>query len=327
MIVVRFGVEDVAATRFAISPLWETVASRWAVNSPERHVVHLSWTKKARALQCRGDLARHAAVLDGVIRPRAWMPDFITPLPFGPLVRVEDELERVRATPSDVVRADLAATTPRMPLSPVGQALADDPERMLPRFVDALAAWWREAVAPDWARMRTLLEADISYRARTLADHGPAALFESLHPSLTWRDRELVQESRLDQVIELDGSGLPLMPSVFLDRAPVGVVRPDSRAGLVYPARAVGTLWERPRRRTRAPLARLLGASRARLLTLLVTPHTTSQLARRSGLAPGGVSAHLAVLVDAGLVTRSRQGREVVYLANEAGRSLLDASG
>lgn len=326
MIVIPFTADDVAATRFVISPLWETVSSRWAVRSPERHALHLPWTKRARLLDRRRDLAPHVRALDAVIRPGAWMPDFISPQPGSPLARIEDELEAVRGTSYGVVRAHLAATTTKLPLTADGQALHDDPATHLPRLVDALACWWREAVAPDWARMQALLEADIGYRARTLADRGPGALFESLHPNLHWREERLEQDYPNDLRLDLGGGGLPLMPSVFLDGPPVTNISAGSPVWMIYSARAVGTLWERPGQREPGSLGRLLGPSRARLLAMLDAPHTTTRLATRSGLTPGGVSSHLAVLVDAGLATRNRQGREVVYLLTDAGRVLLGAA-
>ncbi|MEU7073707.1 metalloregulator ArsR/SmtB family transcription factor [Streptomyces narbonensis] len=50
---------------------------------------------------------------------------------------------------------------------------------------------------------------------------------------------------------------------------------------------------------------------------------TTTGLARQTGLSPGAVSQHLAVLRDAGLVTGHRYGREVYYRAGELGLAPL----
>jgi hypothetical protein len=41
MIRIELGVEDLANTRFAISPLSETVFSLWALTDPSRHTLHL----------------------------------------------------------------------------------------------------------------------------------------------------------------------------------------------------------------------------------------------------------------------------------------------
>ncbi|WP_457029774.1 ArsR/SmtB family transcription factor [Kitasatospora sp. P5_F3] len=57
----------------------------------------------------------------------------------------------------------------------------------------------------------------------------------------------------------------------------------------------------------------LLGAPKARLLTLLHEPPATTELARRLGVTPGAVSQHLAVLHATRLATRARHGRLVLY--------------
>ena len=65
---------------------------------------------------------------------------------------------------------------------------------------------------------------------------------------------------------------------------------------------------------------------RAALLHLLDTATTTTDLARLTGMSAGNVSQHLAALHAAGLVSRSRQGRHVLYRDTDAARVLLRAS-
>jgi hypothetical protein len=61
MITYRLGVDDLAATRFAISPLQETVCSLWAVAEPGRAAIHLPWLRAIRpALEAPAGLrSRH----------------------------------------------------------------------------------------------------------------------------------------------------------------------------------------------------------------------------------------------------------------------------
>ena len=70
--------------------------------------------------------------------------------------------------------------------------------------------------------------------------------------------------------------------------------------------------------------AQLLGTVRARLLSALRSPATTTSLARALGVTPGAVSQHLSVLYRGGLVERTRSGRAVLYQATDLGRALLD---
>ena len=58
------------------------------------------------------------------------------------------------------------------------------------------------------------------------------------------------------------------------------------------------------------------------ILRELDRPAATLTLARRLGVSPGGVSAHLSVLHHAGLVTRRRDGRDVVYSRTISGDTL-----
>ena len=74
-----------------------------------------------------------------------------------------------------------------------------------------------------------------------------------------------------------------------------------------------------------AAVESLLGAPRARLLSALRSPATTSALAGRFGVTPSAVSQHLAVLYRGGLVDRQRSGRTVLYQASELGLALLGA--
>lgn len=67
----------------------------------------------------------------------------------------------------------------------------------------------------------------------------------------------------------------------------------------------------------------LLGASCARVLVAVKTQSTTLELARRFGLAAGGVSVQLSKLKKAGMVDTRRAGREVYYRLSSRGRALL----
>ncbi|WP_225918528.1 ArsR/SmtB family transcription factor [Actinocatenispora comari] len=70
-------------------------------------------------------------------------------------------------------------------------------------------------------------------------------------------------------------------------------------------------------------MARLLGPGRARVLAEVRTPATSSQLAVALDLSLGTVSAHLATLRQAGVVTRQRTGRSVYYERTPLGDELV----
>jgi DNA-binding transcriptional ArsR family regulator len=117
------------------------------------------------------------------------------------------------------------------------------------------------------------------------------------------------------------GRGLVLLPTLFA-RGAQPLIDPARPPTLVYPARGRATLSEQPPPPTDDALTRLLGRPRARLLLLLAEPASTTELSHRLGVTPGAVSQHLAVLYDAGLLSRTRSGRVVRYARTGLGNDL-----
>src|SRR5205085_8835961 len=103
-----------------------------------------------------------------------------------------------------------------------------------------------------------------------------------------------------------------LMPSAYHGPGIAAVVDEAWLPTLVYPARGVGELWRTPPPPPRA-LERLLGRTRARVLTSPEQPLSTTALAASLELSPAGASRHLLALRDAGLLTGERHGHEVRY--------------
>jgi DNA-binding transcriptional ArsR family regulator len=73
-------------------------------------------------------------------------------------------------------------------------------------------------------------------------------------------------------------------------------------------------------------LTHLLGPTRAIVLTALDRPRSTSQLVALTGYGLGTVGGHLAVLRNAGLVSRRRAGRSVLYSRTPLGNHLNAAA-
>ena len=237
------------------------------------------------------------------------------------MASIEEELERLRATPAELVSRDIAVIfRGRRPPASV-QAVLADPRRGLDRMASVLEAWWTRALEPHWPRIRSLLDADLAHRARRLTEGGPAALFSDLHPGVTWREDRLELGISFHARMPLDGQGLLIVPSVFYWHAVAPIVAPPWQPTLFYPARGLELLWE-PGAPAPDALAGVIGRSRADLLTALDAPRSTTGLARRLGLSAGAVSQHLAALRAAGLATATRRGREVLYLRTELAEQL-----
>jgi hypothetical protein len=125
--------------------------------------------------------------------------------------------------------------------------------------------------------VRDVLDADITYRARRLADAGVAATLNELDPPVSWRDDALRFAYSDTWELDLSGGELVLIPSVFA--WPHSAVSFDLPA-VIYPARGIGDIWQ-PGSPSGDDLARLIGRARAALLTALAKPASTTGLAAR----------------------------------------------
>lgn len=318
-----FTAHDLARTRFATSPLQEVVASIRVLKEPANHIVHQPWVSEMRPLLRESGLD-FMPLADLVPIPSWYIPDFLTPPSVTPMPDFAEQLTTLRKTPPEQVRADLDHLVDAR--SPWVESLRDDPAGGLARLADVIAAYWELAIAPYWPRISALQQGDVHYRARRIADGGAARLFQDLASIVRWRDDTLyVAHPRYSGSIALEGKGLLLIPSVFVWPSVFSSTIPPWQPTLTYPARGVGALWERRNPPTIGALAAVLGRSRALLLTELVAPASTTELAHRTRLAPGSVSEHLTALRTAGLVTACRSGRFVLYARTPAAEALVMA--
>ncbi|WP_347681473.1 DUF5937 family protein [Plantactinospora sp. B24E8] len=141
----------------------------------------------------------------------------------------------LRATPPEVLRADLDRYDAAPP--PAVRALRADPVAGLRRLADEITAYWEIALAPDWARIRLLLEAEVQHRARRLATDGADGLLNDLHQRVRWEGETLSIAQRHCTTADVpDGSGLVLVPSVFVWPSVLSVAQ-GTPPQLAYPAR------------------------------------------------------------------------------------------
>ncbi|HEY0718666.1 MAG TPA: DUF5937 family protein [Streptosporangiaceae bacterium] len=321
-----FGRDDPARVRFAASPLWETMGALRVLLEPHRHGYHLPWLDAVRPEVDRLELWPLL-----VLSPRrGWTPDFLSPTPTGPATDIDDQLAQVRATPGPRVAWEVKHSLTNRCGEPVPEAawrLLDDPAATRARLAGLLEQCWRLLIAPHWARLQALLQADVLYRTQLLADYGLERVLADLDSRVHWTGRAIVIKVPLTQRYRLAGAGLLLMPSVFVWPDVAAVVDPPARPTLVYAARGIAEWWQPAPTRHSETLAGLLGRTRAALLESLAEPASTATLARRHGVAPSTVSEHLAVLYQAGLVTRRRYRHMVVYQQAPLGTELAQPGG
>lgn len=313
---IRFTAASVAKVRFAVSPLGETVLALRILFGTGGHAVHLPWVRQARPLLAgESELPLLRALIAGPL------PSFLFPAPAERLPSIATELDVVRATQDDFFRQEYGAVL-GMPADD-----APEPATVLPRLAEALHRCHELLIAPQWGRMRAVLEADIGRRALTLVEGGVQALFAELHRDIAWDDGQLVVHGRRTPhsvfTVDTGGHGLVLQPSVFnwpdvgVDKAPVAA------ASIRYPAMGVGVLRESPRPALTG-LIPVLGHTRTLILAALAEPLTTAALAVRLNITPSAVSQHLGALRGAGLVSTQRKGRTALHLRTERATHLMD---
>lgn len=316
------GAPDLVRSRFAVSPLMELDNLLRKLSGHDRERLPREWSARLRPAFRR---LRAETPLDAVfaLHTRHYGAGFVAPPPRSLAQTIEDDLAQVRATPLEVARREIDKCLDLKPCTDERVlAVLRDP-RVADLIADILEQAWYELLAADWLQLRAILERDVVHRAGLLSRVGWAAAIDGLDKRLRWRDGAIeIAWKHYDVTIEVGGTGLLLVPSVFIwPHVAVHTELPWPRT-LIYPARGIAALWEPAETTVPGALAALVGRSRATLLMAVAEPASTTQLARSLGLAPGAVGDHLAVLRNAGLVVSARSGRSVLYRRTPLGDAL-----
>ncbi|MFI9602797.1 winged helix-turn-helix domain-containing protein [Streptomyces sp. NPDC052043] len=317
----QVNADTLAGSRFLLSPLAETFASLKLLHAGAGgHPGEQAWLR-AHLPAYRRLLADDpvTALLVRAGLGRDWIADFLTPTPHDE-ESFEEGVERVRAAGPAEARAHLRTSL----AGPLPAVLERDD---LPERAARLLEWvWADAVRPTWDRRRRVLEADVGVRTAQVSRGGWAAVLDTLRPGTRWLGENRFQVN-LHEYPPREISGAQL---VFVPVTPTaGWVAWDEarrRYAVVYPC--AGALADTDARRVSVPtgLGALLGRTRARVLILLASPLSTTQLTALTGQTLGSVGRHLRVLLDAGLVERRRAGRSVLYSRTGAGQILVAAA-
>jgi DNA-binding transcriptional ArsR family regulator len=307
---------DLGEVRFAVSPLNELTLSLRTLRDPGRYPLHLPWLRFTEPARADLDLEMLLALTD----TRLWTPDFLNPRPTTPLARLEDELAAVSDVPPRVVREDLAEVHP----GGLPAALRGRTDRVVRRIVRALGDYWEACFTPWWPRMRAVLQADIVHRGHVIGREGLAAMFGGLSPRVTLTGNVVRIRLASNTTFRRTTAdvGLTLVPTLFSRNASTPI-SPDEPPMVMYGARGIGALWQAETPATSGALVGLIGRARARLLTLLGEPASSTELAVRLGVTPTAVNQHLRAMKAAGLLTTARHGRSVLYLRSDLGDRLL----
>jgi DNA-binding transcriptional ArsR family regulator len=323
----RLSVDALGQTRFGYSPLAEAAASLRVLGQRSADFVVHPWLREVRDQLGRVDLELLLAVAPA--GPLA--PDFLFAWSSDPGTTIEQQLNELARTSPGRLRGDLEDCWK-------GRSMPATLRDLLPegggeagprRLADAIWQYWQAAIAPYWPRIRTVVDADVSFRGARVLTGGLFTLFADLHPEVTLQDRVLKIDKPHHPDVIYEGAQITLVPSVFVwPNLLVAHEGPHHQVNLTYAARGVARVWEgvlEPENSV-GDLAALVGRTRAIILHRLETPMTTTQLARELQQSPGTISQHLSVLRRNGLLVSWRSGRKVLYRCTPLAASLIAAS-
>jgi DNA-binding transcriptional ArsR family regulator len=324
-----FDGTDLLHARFAVSPIWETIASVRALQQTSRIRFHSEWAdqvqRRIRTQQL--NLAR----LRALVPASGHLADFLTPPPATSEAEFATELAHVATTSSETVTADLELLLAQQPPRPrrlmLETALAS-PAKFLHAVTEDLARYWAIAIAPSWGRLRSLAQSDIAWRATQVTHRGLNGMFHSLHPGVRLANGRLrVETTCTPPQPAANGHGLVLVPCAFAWPSILVLDNAVAPPALTYAPRGAGNLWGTLEPRTESPLSEVIGRTRSAALLQLDLPMTTLQLAHQLNLSAPSINAHLKAFQRTGLVHSVRRGREVLYARTELGDRLAGAAG
>lgn len=248
--------------------------------------------------------------------------------PPGAGPRFEDALERIAATPPEAFLEASECCAPAAPAD-AWSLLTSDPRRWLDRYTVALRRAWDE-IAPLWRRSRVLLDREVERVDAASARGVFADLIAVIHPRATvangaWTlpapdSPSTRRPSRAPYQVASRFSVCPMLTgsratAVFSDRR-------GRAAALFYPT---PDAWRAFEGELPPPtsLEALVGHHRALILQRLDNPTTAGRIAELLNMVPASATHHLRSLEAAGLVSRLRQGRNVIVERTARGTALV----
>ncbi len=178
MVRLRLDAAAVSRSRFALSPLAETLGSVIVLGKDTPAKPWLAhWYRRHHAdflTTIDGD--PFAVGLVRLLATTKWIPRFVAiPPPGGMQTTLDDELAAVAAMPDGHVRTELELSVANSRHDhdldwPTGHSWGA-------RAAAVMRSAWRRYVFPEWSARRAVLERDITYRSGLLAREGwPRAL-------------------------------------------------------------------------------------------------------------------------------------------------------
>lgn len=249
------------------------------------------------------------------------VPDPLVGLSGPPGETLKDAIERMMATPIDLLAEEIAVCSAASDDDAWGEA-ERDPARWLRRYVASLLRAWK-GFAPLWRHARAALDREVERVGMATALDAQLELLDGLIGSGEVEGgRWCVRCEFFEGRFCFPDEGVVLMPLVAGERSSILARTDDTLASISYPVRSV--LGLEPVDAPRATLEGLLGVPRAQILRSVARPTSIGALAETLRAVPSAATHHVTALEAAGLVVRDRRGRNVLVRHTARGRALLD---
>lgn len=336
-----------AAVRFEFTALPEVVRAARVFADPRRHAEQMAWVRHARRA-AKPPLRRQFERLRFMLFPA---PELFAEIPFAHGGTFAEDLALLRRR-KDAFEEALVRRMHGKALLRKGELTGKDRAAALSRayeesgtrgvaalhdlFCAFIEEFFVRCVAPQWETFANRAVDDERARVRLMERFGLTAMLRTLTRHIgasgTSAKSSLRFGDSADEIrLPFDSSAsLTLTPSFFIwPSATFHVLRGERLdARIAYPVaspssvRARTAHWEETAKR----FAALGDPLRLRMLDMLSDRDlSTREFAGLIGLSEGGVSRHLAILRDAGLVTSERDGYFVLYRRSAlAERIVLD---
>jgi DNA-binding transcriptional ArsR family regulator len=306
----------VSRIRWAPSPVLETVTCMALAASGRRHPLIGDPGPSARYALRDRNVAATALLAQGCLTGH-YMPDVMTPKPeldagLDTERLLTTQLDRIRHTATEAVESQL-----RRWAGPASRRRSDA-ETVKREAATGIAVFWRQVMAERWPTIRSRLLEQQEIHLRAAAASGIGAVLNSLHPSLRWDSGRLEVNKPYSEQVTYRDTEVVLAPTLAAWPRLIVQLCDPADAVIAYPV----VSFTRP---SRSPARALLGRGRDEVLRHTGTAVSTTELSRTLHMAPSTVSYHLSTLFDAGLVSRIRAGRSVLYTRTEAGQRLIDS--
>jgi DNA-binding transcriptional ArsR family regulator len=279
-----------------------------------------------RSAPWRQDIRGHLRTRDYAallpLRGQGWHPDFAFPPAAAPIATIDDELERIAATPPEQIEAEVEGLR-ACPGKDRWRLASRGGSRWRDNYLDALARAWR-GYRPVWERARPALEGEVRRIGASVALGATVEVLVSVNSRSRVADNQWQLSSNISRRLHLSDHPLRLVPIVHPTRRVL--LTDDDRGGLREVGYSLRDVEGPLSGLAPAPeaLESLLGAPRATCLRRLDRPVTAGALAEALAAVPSAATHHINALERAGLVRRERSGRRVLVWRTRRGTALLE---